>query len=63
VKIGSRYGRDHAQENKFPKDRILLEGNEFWVIFEKFLLLRAKSLNHEPLGRIMTLRIFFKILT
>jgi hypothetical protein len=34
VKIGSRYGRDHEWENKFLKDRILLEGNELWVIFE-----------------------------
>jgi hypothetical protein len=34
VKIGLRYGRDHAWGNKFLKDRILLEGNEFWLIFE-----------------------------
>jgi hypothetical protein len=34
VKIGSRYGKVHAWESKFPKDRILLERNEFQLLFE-----------------------------
>jgi hypothetical protein len=34
VKICSKYGRVHSWENNFPKDRILLEENEFQLIFE-----------------------------
>jgi hypothetical protein len=37
LKIGPKYGRVHAWDNKFPKDRILLEGHEFWLIFENLL--------------------------